>query len=73
MGMKVGEKPMVIGNGPKKVVRISGIIVKGRIQKPEAFYVLPRTNLNGDSFAKIETGNSLDKIVKSLQDPHFDK
>ena len=32
----------------KKVIRLDAITVEGRIQKPQAFYILQRSNLNFD-------------------------
>jgi len=52
----------------KKVIRLETITVEGRIQKPQAFYILQRSNLN---FGELEKNPSLlDKIVKSVdRDP----
>ena len=37
------------GAGGEKVYRITeGIVIEGKIQKPEAFYVLQRSNINYD-------------------------
>ena len=52
----------------KKVLRLDEISVEGRIQKPQAFYILPRQNLNWQGLERTES--FLPKIQKSLeQDP----
>lgn len=52
----------------KKVIKLDTLTVEGRIQKPEAFYVLPRSNLNFDELQKSES--FVTKIDKSvLKDP----
>jgi hypothetical protein len=53
----------------KKVIRLETITVEGRIQKPQAFYILQRSNLN---FGELEKNPSLlDKIVKSVDKEPF--
>ena len=53
----------------KKVIRLETITVEGRIQKPQAFYILQRSNLN---FGELEKDPSLlDKIVKSVDKEPF--
>ena len=52
----------------RKVIRLDEISVEGRIQKPQAFYILPRSNLNYQGLEQNES--FLPKITKSLeQDP----
>jgi hypothetical protein len=53
----------------KKVIRLDAITVEGRIQKPQAFYVLPRTNLNFDELNKAES--FVPKVVKSVEKEPF--
>jgi hypothetical protein len=57
------EKPR-----PRKVLKLDVITVEGRIQKPQAFYILQRSNLN---FGQLEKSESfVPKIVQSVgQDP----
>jgi len=53
----------------KKTIRLDAIKVEGRIQKPQAFYVLQRSNLN---FEGVEFKQSfLPKILKSIEDKPF--
>ena len=53
----------------RKVIRLEAIKVEGRIQKPQAFYILQRSNLN---FAGLELRQSfLPKIVKSVEEEPF--
>lgn len=53
----------------KKVIKLDTLTVEGRIQKPEAFYVLPRSNLNFDELQKNES--FVPKIEKSVQKDPF--
>jgi hypothetical protein len=55
--------------GGRKVIRLEAIKVEGRIQKPQAFYVLQRSNLN---FEGLELRQSfLPKIVQSVEKEPF--
>ena len=56
-------------SGGKKVIKLDTLTVEGRIQKPEAFYVLPRSNLNFDELQKTES--FVPKIEKSVQKDPF--
>jgi hypothetical protein len=57
------------GKGGRKVIRLEAIKVEGRIQKPQAFYILQRSNLN---FEGLELKQSfLPKIVESVQKAPF--
>lgn len=52
----------------KKVIRLETITVEGRIQKPQAFYMLQRSNLNFDELERNES--FLPKVVRSVdRDP----
>jgi hypothetical protein len=55
--------------GGRKVIKLDTLTVEGRIQKPEAFYVLPRSNLSFDELQKSESFVS--KIDKSVQKDPF--
>ena len=55
--------------GTKKVIRLDTLTVEGRIQKPEAFYVLPRSNLSFDELQKTES--FVPQIEKSAQKEPF--
>lgn len=53
----------------RKVIRLEAIKVEGRIQKPQAFYILQRSNLN---FEGLELKQSfIPKIVESVKKPPF--
>ena len=39
----------------KKVIRLEEITVEGRIQKPQAFYILPRSNLDYEALDRKES------------------
>ncbi len=53
---------------PRKVLKLDIITVEGRIQKPQAFYILQRSSLN---FGQLEKSESfVPKILQSVtQDP----
>ena len=54
---------------PRRVIRITELVVEGRIQKPQAFYILQRSNLN---FEGLELKNSfVPKIIKSVEEAPF--
>lgn len=54
---------------PSKLIRIEGITIEGRIQKPQAFYILQRSNLN---FEGLELKKSfVPKIIKSVDEAPF--
>lgn len=53
----------------KKVIRLEQITVEGRIQKPQAFYILQRSNLNFDELEKTES--FLPKVIKSVEKDPF--
>lgn len=53
----------------KKVIRLDAITVEGRIQKPQAFYILQRSTLNFDELNRAET--FVPKVEKSLDKDAF--
>ena len=57
------------GRGGKKVIRLDAIKVEGRIQKPEAFLVFNRANLNHKALEEPETFT--EKIFESLKEDEF--
>ncbi len=53
----------------RKVIRLEAIKVEGRIQKPQAFYILQRSNLN---FEGIELKRSfVTRILESIEREPF--
>ncbi|WP_426749987.1 hypothetical protein [Myxococcus sp. Y35] len=53
---------------PRKVIRLEAITVEGRIQKPQAMYILQRSNLSFDDLNRTES--FVPKVEKSVeQDP----
>ncbi|MCK6551991.1 hypothetical protein L6R52_39535 [Myxococcota bacterium] len=53
----------------RRVIRIAETKIEGRIQKPQAFYILQRSNLN---FEGLELKNSfVPKIIKSVEQAPF--
>jgi hypothetical protein len=53
----------------KKVIRLDAITVEGRIQKPQAFYILQRSNLSFDDLNRAES--FAPKVVKSVDKEPF--
>jgi hypothetical protein len=53
----------------KKVIRLETITVEGRIQKPQAFYILQRSNLNFDELERTES--FLPKVIRSIDKDPF--
>jgi hypothetical protein len=53
----------------KKVLRLDEFTVEGRIQKPQAFFILQRSNLSFEDPDKKET--FLPKIVKTCEKDPF--
>ena len=53
----------------RRIIRIAETRIEGRIQKPQAFYILQRSNLN---FEGLELKNSfVPKIIKSVDKAPF--
>lgn len=53
----------------KKVIRLDAITVEGRIQKPQAFYILQRSTLNFDELNRAES--FVNKVEKSVEKDAF--
>lgn len=69
LGSSAAEAQDASKRAPKKVVRIAETRIEGRIQKPQAFYILQRSNLN---FEGLELKNSfVPKIIKSVDKAPF--
>lgn len=47
-------KARTAGSRSRRVIRLDAITVEGRIQKPEAFYILQRSNLTLGELRKTE-------------------
>jgi len=61
--------PSAFAQSKKKIIRLEAIKVEGRIQKPQAFYILQRSNLN---FEGLELKQSfIPKIIKSVEEQPF--
>ncbi len=63
--------PAVAQDQPKKkkVIRLDAITVEGRIQKPQAFYILQRSNLNFDELNRAES--FIPKVEQSIDKDVF--
>lgn len=53
----------------KKVIRLDALTVEGRIQKPQAFYILQRSTLNFDELNRAES--FLPKVEKTVEKDAF--
>lgn len=53
----------------RKVIRLDAITVEGRIQKPQAFYILQRSNLSFDDLNRTES--FVPKVEKSVEQEPF--
>jgi hypothetical protein len=53
----------------KKVIRLEALTVEGRIQKPQAFYILERSQLNFEELNKPES--FIPKVEKSVEKDAF--
>ncbi len=69
VALAVGAPTAVVAQVKRKVIKLEEISVEGRIQKPEAFYILPRSNLNYQGLDR--TDSFLPKIKKSLENDPF--
>ncbi len=54
---------------PRKVIRLEAITVEGRIQKPQAMYILQRSNLSFDDLNRTES--FVPKVEKSVEQEPF--
>jgi hypothetical protein len=57
------------GSGKKKIIRLDAITVEGRIQKPQAFYILQRSNLNFEELNRSES--FIPKVIRSVEKDPF--
>lgn len=53
----------------RKVIRLDTLTVEGRIQKPQAFYILQRSSLNMEDLNRVES--FLPKVEKSVEKEPF--
>jgi hypothetical protein len=54
---------------PRKFLRLEEMKVEGRIQKPQAMFLMPRANLN---YGELERGESfLPKVTQAVQKAPF--
>lgn len=64
---------VAFGQGNKKrqprVIQLEEIVIEGRVQKPNAFYILNRSNL-GYEVLELRT-SFLEKVVRSVQKEPF--
>jgi hypothetical protein len=57
------------GKRPRKVIRLDSITVEGRIQKPQAFLLLQRSNLNFEELERTES--FIPKVIKAVDKDPF--
>jgi hypothetical protein len=54
---------------PRKILRLEEMKVEGRIQKPQAMFLMPRANLNYGELDRSEP--FLPKVTQAVQKPPF--
>jgi hypothetical protein len=65
-GVRTGARKPV---APRRVIRLKGDVIEGKVRKPEALYILHRT---GMSFEGLDPNTKLvPKIYKSLRKTPF--
>ncbi len=69
LGMGTAHAAGDKGGKPRKVIRLDAVTVEGRIQKPQAFLLLQRSNLNYDELQSTES--FLPKVIKSVDKDPF--
>lgn len=57
------------GRGQPQVIELEEIRIEGRVQKPNAFYILNRSNI-GYEVMDLRT-SFLDKVIRSVQEDPF--
>ncbi|MCA2980521.1 MAG: hypothetical protein INH41_09875 [Myxococcaceae bacterium] len=67
--VSLAQAPAAGAPKKKKVIRLDAITVEGRIQKPQAFYILQRSTLNFDELNRAET--FVPKVEKSVEKDSF--
>lgn len=65
----VAQAPAPAAAKKKKVIRLDALTVEGRIQKPQAFYILQRSTLNFDELNRAES--FIPKVEKSVEKDAF--
>ncbi|HEX5659874.1 MAG TPA: hypothetical protein VFX59_21915 [Polyangiales bacterium] len=68
-GAEAQAKPGAAGGRKPKVIQLEEITIEGRVQKPNAFYILNRSNL-GYEVLDLRT-SFLRDVVKSVQKEPF--
>ena len=68
-GAQAQAKPGAAGARKPKVIQLEEITIEGRVQKPNAFYILNRSNL-GYEVLDLRT-SFLRDVVKSVQHDPF--
>ncbi|MFZ9886447.1 MAG: hypothetical protein ACO3JL_03000 [Myxococcota bacterium] len=57
------------GLAQRQKITLDELVIEGNIQKPQAFFILPRTNLNFDDLQRREDLKS--RILKSVEKEPF--
>lgn len=69
LGLGTMARPVQAQQAGRKVIRLEAIKVEGRIQKPQAFYILQRSNLN---FESLDLKQSfVPKILRTVEGAPF--
>ena len=62
---RAAPPPSSSAKSKKKVIRLDALMVEGRIQKPQAFYILQRSNMSFEELSRPES--FIPKINKSVE------
>jgi hypothetical protein len=62
---RAAPPPSSSAKSKKKVIRLDALTVEGRIQKPQAFYILQRSNMSFEELSRPES--FIPKINKSVE------
>ncbi|MBN1946292.1 MAG: hypothetical protein JW797_11500 [Bradymonadales bacterium] len=68
VGGAVGASAQQV-RGSHRVIQLGEEVVQGRIEKPEAFYILRPTNLNYEGVAMQET--FIPELLETVTEPPF--
>lgn len=69
LGAPAAARAQAAGAAKKRVLKLDAFTVEGRIQKPQAFFILQRSNQGFESQEKKES--FLPKLLKSVEKDPF--
>jgi len=69
VALLLGASAQAQQSKPRKVIRLDSITIEGKIQKPQAFLLLQRSNLNFEELERTES--FIPKVIKSVDKDPF--